>query len=152
MLWDVPDRRLSFAVGANPPADLPDAWAAAARAVTRDLQCRRHGRPISFGNVGWRFVVADEWVAVGFDSPDDANVGTYESCMGYLWKTSAAQALVWLADDVQDHLAGYEFVQWPIAGQHMLRAELVDDDAVWLDTGTNAVVARIGELCAATDQ
>src|SRR5690349_20708025 len=124
MLWDSPDGRLTFAIGADAPAALPDAWAAAASAVTRDLQCRRHGRPISLDNVGWQFVVADEWVAVGLESLAPTNVGTYERCLGYRWETSPAQASVWLADDVQDHLAGYEFVQWPIAGQRMLHAEL----------------------------
>ena len=40
-------------MGQNPPADLPDAWAVASRAVARDLDCRRYGRPISFANVGF---------------------------------------------------------------------------------------------------
>jgi hypothetical protein len=63
MSWDAPDRCWRFAIDDDPPADLPAAWATATRAVTRDLDCRRHGRPITFANVMWRFVVSDEWVA-----------------------------------------------------------------------------------------
>jgi hypothetical protein len=152
MSWDVPDRSWRFAIGDDPPADLPAAWAAAARAVTRDLGCRRYGRPITFTNVAWRFVVSDEAIAVGLDAPSTAHVSAYRRCLGYLLETSAPQALVWLAGDVQYKLAGYEWVQWPIAGQHMLDPRLIDDHAVWVETNTNTVAASIGELCSIPHQ
>lgn len=150
--WDVPDRRWRFVIGDDPPADLPDTWGAAVRAVTRDLACRRHGRLITFTNVGWSFLVSDQAIVVGFDGPSDADVGAYQRCLGYLLETSAAQALVWLAGDVQYKLAGFEWVQWPIAGQHMLDPRLVDDHAVWVEPSTNKVAAPIGELCTALHQ
>ena len=97
----------------------------------------------------WRFAVSDEWVALGFEAPRDAEVGAYQRCLSYRLETSAAQALVWLAGDVQYELAGYEFVQWPIAGQRILDPRIVNDQAVWVEPSTNTVTAPIGELCAA---
>ena len=149
MSWDAPDRCWRFAIGEDPPADLPAAWATAARAVTRDLNCRRQGRLISFTEVGWCVVVSDGWVAVGFEAIGDADVGGYQRCLSYRLETFAAQALVWLADDVQHQLTGFEFVQWPIAGQRVLAPRIVDDQAVWVDPSTNTVTAPIGELCTA---
>jgi hypothetical protein len=144
MLWESPDRCWRFAIDTDPPADLPDAWATATRAVTRDLHCRRHGRPITLTNMMWRFAVSEEWVALGFEGAD---VGTYQRCLGYRLETSPEQALVWLADDVQYELTGYEFVQWPIAGQRILEPRIIDNHAVWVDPRTNTVTAPIGELC-----
>lgn len=150
MPWDAPDRCWRFAVGEDPPADLPAAWATAARAVTHDLDCRQHGRLVSSTKVGWCFLVSDGgWIAVGFEANDDADVGGYQRCQSYRLETSAAQALVWLADDVQEQLNGQEFVQWPIAGQHVLAPRIIDGQAVWVEPSTNAVTAPIGELFAA---
>lgn len=152
MPWDAPDRQWRFAIGGDPPADLPPAWAIAAHAVACDLACRRHGSPIDFTKVSWGFVVSDnEWLAVGFRADTDADVGTYERCLGYRLLTSTAQATVWLADDVQEQLTGHEFVQWPIAEQRVLAARVVDGQAVWIDPGTNTAAAPIGDLCAARD-
>ncbi|AQT77994.1 hypothetical protein B1R94_00195 [Mycolicibacterium litorale] len=148
MSWDMPDRSWRFAMGGVPPGDLPDVWAAAAPAVSRDLDCRRYGRPLSFHGMNWSFTASDGAIAVGFDGP----VGTYHRCLGYLLETSAPQALVWLAGDVQYKLAGSEWVQWPIAGEHMLDPRLVDDHAVWVEPSTNAVVAPIGDLCTTADE
>ena len=86
---------------------------------------------------------------VGFEANDDADVGGYQRCQSYRLETSAAQALVWLADDVQEQLNGQEFVQWPIAGQHVLAPRIIDGQAVWVEPSTNAVTAPIGELFAA---
>jgi len=52
--------------------------------------------------------------------PPGADIDTYERCMGSRVETSVAQAMVWLAEDVQYELTGYEFVQWPIAGKRIL--------------------------------
>jgi hypothetical protein len=56
-----------------------------------------------------------------------------------------------MADDVQDELAGYEFVQWPIAGRHILRPQIVNDQASWIDPTTATTVALIGNLCQAPE-
>ena len=132
----------------DPPGDLPEAWAAAARAVSRDLACPRYGGPSSVVGLVWSFQAVDEAIAVGFHgfSPP------YHRCMGYLLDTSAPQAMVWLAGDVQYKLAGSEWLQWPITGQHMLDPRIVDGRAVWAEPSTNAVATPIGELCTAADE
>ena len=152
MTWDTPpDRSWRFPFDGDPPADLPVTWAIAARAVTDDLRCRRHGRRITFAHAVWSFAVADGWISLGFETPFSADVGSYQSCLGSELETSPEQAVVWLAQNVQDELTGNEFVQWPIAGQRILDPRLVDDHAVWVDPGTNTVIAPIGELCAAAE-
>jgi hypothetical protein len=147
MSWEAPDRCWQFAVGEEPPRDLPAAWASATRAVTRDLGCRRHGRTVSFRNVMWSILADHGAVCVGFALAGEADVGAYRRCMNYRLDATAAQALVWMADDVQYELAGYEFVQWPMAGRRILVPEIVDDRAVWVDPIAGTVVAAIGELC-----
>lgn len=97
-------------------------------------------------------MVAGEWVALGFETSGVADVNEYQRCMGYLLETSPAQAMVWLAQDVQDELTGNEFVQWPIAGQRILDPRIVDDHAVWVEPSTNAIAAPIGELCGQAQQ
>lgn len=152
MSWDVPNRCWQFAIGEEPPGDLPAVWASAARAVTRDLGCRRHGRPVSFRNVMWSIVADHGAVGVGFSLTGEADVGAYRRCMNYRLDTTAAQALVWLADDVQYELAGYEFVQWPMAGRRILAPRVVDDRAVWVDPITGTIAAAIGELCPSSTE
>jgi hypothetical protein len=151
MSWDVPDRRWQFVIGDDPPDGLPTAWATASQAITRDLGCRRHGRPITFTNVAWCFLASDASMAVGFELAGEASVDAYQRCRGYRVNTSTAQALAWLADDVQSALTGYEFVQWPIAGQRILEPRIVDDQAVWVDPRNDAIIAPIGGLCEAPD-
>lgn len=103
--------------------------------------------------MSWSFVVSDdEWLAVGFGADPDADVGPYERCQSYRLHTSAAQATVWLADDVQEQLTGHEFVQWPNADRRVLAARLVDGQAAWVEPGTNRFAAQIGELCALIDR
>jgi hypothetical protein len=79
----------------------------------------------------------------------DADIRAHRRCRGYRLHTTAAQASVWMADEVQDELTGYEFMQWPIAGRHLLRPQLVDDQVSWLGPTTDTVIASIGDLCPA---
>jgi hypothetical protein len=147
MSWGAPDLRWQFAIGDDPPGDLPAAWASASRAVARDLGCRRHGRSISFHNVMWSILADDGAVCVGFALTGEADVGAYQRCLEYRLDATAAQAIVWMADDVQYELSGYEFVQWPFDGRRMLQAQIVDGRAVWVDPINGTVAAAIGELC-----
>lgn len=151
MSWDAPELCWQFVVGDEPPGDLPAAWASATRAVSRDLGCRRHGRRISFDNVMWKIAADNGSVCVGFALAGDADVSAYQRCNSYRLDTTAAQATVWMADDVQYELTGYEFVQWPIAGRRILAPQIIDDKAAWVDPTTDAVIAPIGELCNALD-
>jgi len=76
-----------------------------------------------------------------------ADVDDFQRCQGYRLDTSPAQATVWLADTVQDHLAGYEFVQWPTTGPRLLVYTLVDDRALWVNPHNRITTAPIGALC-----
>lgn len=135
-------------MGGDPPGDLPGAWAAAAWAVSRDLACPRYGGPNSVVGMAWSFKAFDGAIAVGFDgfSP------IYHRCMGYLLETGAAQATVWLAGDVQYELAGSEWLQWPLAGRHMLDPRIVDGQAMWMEPSADTITAPIGALCTAADE
>ena len=147
MSWDAPERCWQFLIGDDPPGGLPAVWASATRAVTRDLDCRRHGRRIGFRNVMWWIAADAGYIAVGFALAGDADVGAYQRCNSYRMGATAAQATVWMADDIQYQLAGHEFVQWPIAGRRILVPQMIDGQARWVDPKTDAVIARIGELC-----
>lgn len=131
MSWDAPEQHWQFPIGDDPPNDLPAAWASASRAVTRDLGCRRDGRPIGFHNVWWTFLADNGSVRLGFELAGDADVGAYARPSDFRLNTTEAQATVWLAGDVQYELTGYEFVQWPSAGRHLLFPRIVDDRASW---------------------
>jgi hypothetical protein len=45
-----------------------------------------------------------------------------------------------MADYIQEELAGHEYVQWPIAGHHILRAQIVNGEASWIDPTNDANV------------
>ena len=95
----------------------------------------------------WSILADHDAVCVGFALTGEADVGAYRRCMGYRLDATAAQALVWVADDVQYELAGYEFVQWPMAGRRILVPQIVGGRAAWVDPITGTAAAAIGELC-----
>lgn len=149
MSRDTPELCWQFLVGDDPPSDLPAAWASATHAVTHDLGCRRHGQRIGFDNVMWKIAAHEGFVWVGFALAGDADVGAYQRCNSYRLETTAAQATVWLADDVQYELTGYEFVQWPSEGRRILAPRLIDGQATWVEPETDTVIGLIGALCPA---
>lgn len=71
------------------------------------------------------------------------SVGAYARADDFRLNTTEAQAKVLLAGDVHYELTGYEFVQWPSAGQHLLFPRIVDNRASWADPTTEAVIAPI---------
>ena len=99
----------------------------------------------------WKIAADDGSVCVGFALAGDADVDAYQRCVGYRLDTTAAQATVWLAGDVQDELTGYQFVQWPIAGRRILVPQIIDGQARWVNPRTDAVIASVGELCHAAE-
>lgn len=62
-------------------------------------------------------------------------------------ETVFADAAVWVADAVQTNLAGYDFVQWPSRGRHLLVPRLRDGEPVWMDPHGDVTISRIGGLC-----
>ncbi|GAA3240069.1 hypothetical protein ACFO1B_09030 [Dactylosporangium siamense] len=61
---------------------------------------------------------------------------------------SAVQSAVSVANAVQDHLAGYEGMQWPECPghQHPMAARIVDGSAVWVCRSEGRRIAEIGQL------
>ncbi|MBF6216152.1 hypothetical protein IU487_34730 [Nocardia puris] len=127
--------------------DPPQDWVAAVVAVARDLRCWRFGREIDPQRLLWELSVGGEYsMRVGWST--GAGVGGFAVGHGLPLDASRCAAAVWVADVVQAELAGYEFVQWPSRGRHLLSPRQIDDSAVWIDPHTDAVVAQIGDLCA----
>jgi len=75
----------------------------------------------------------------------DADVGAYARSGDFSLDATEGQATVWLAGDVQYELTGYEFVEWPCAGRHLLFPRIVDNRASWVDPTTEAVLAPMIE-------
>ena len=98
----------------------------------------------------WTIPADQGLVSLGFALAGEADVSAYRRRRGYCLMTTDAQASVWLAGEVQEELAGFEFVQWPISGERILQPRIVHEDACWVDPATGVVVARIGNLCRGT--
>lgn len=132
----------------TPGIEAPAAWLLAIAAVASDLRCLRHGRELQVDRLVWELAISDQYaVTIGWRGP---GVGGFNLCHGLSMDTSYAQAAVWVADTTQGELAGYDFVQWPSRGQHMLNPRLRHDAPVWVDPHTDTAVATIGELCEQT--
>jgi hypothetical protein len=80
---------------------------------------------------------------------NDSDLGEFSIGRNYALETTPAQAMVWVAEVVQEELAGHEFVQWPSDGWRLLTPELRNGDAIWVDPSTNRVVSQIDALCVA---
>jgi hypothetical protein len=110
-------------LGAVAPDDLPAQWASAIAAVTHDLGHRRRGRTLDVDHVVWDLAADDDgFMYIGVASPPDGDVALapFGRGAGFTVDATAAQAAVWIAETVQDELAGYEFVQWPVHGPRLL--------------------------------
>jgi hypothetical protein len=143
-------RRWRVSLVGQAPTDAPDEWVAALAAVALDLRCRRHGRAISFDGVVWVLsVIAGDWVSIGMAKlTDDSDLGEFSIGRSYALETTSEQAMVGVAEVIQEELAGYEFVQWRSDGGRMRSPVLRNGDAVWVDPSTNCVVSS-GALCVA---
>ncbi len=60
---------------------------------------------------------------------------------GLTMETPFAEAAAWVAEVVQDNLAGYDFVQWPSRGRHLLLPRLRDGRPVWIDPHGDVIVS-----------
>lgn len=56
----------------------------------------------------------------------------------------AAEIVVRVAEAFQDHMAGYEFIQWPSHGHRPAKPAVVEGGAVWIDG--SEITAAIGSL------
>ncbi|QDQ99418.1 hypothetical protein FO059_15545 [Tomitella fengzijianii] len=124
----------------------PAAWWRALEAVARDLRCLRDGRDVDVDQLDWRLSVHDDYfVSIGWES--GRLVGGFGGRTGLTMDASYGEAAVRTAESVQDHLAGYEFVQWPSRGRHLLAPRLHGSLPFWFDPHGDVTVAPIGELC-----
>lgn len=126
--------------------DPPQAWVDAIMAVARDLQRFRYGRDVNPDRLIWELSIGHgDAVMIGWNAT--TGISGFSLCDGTMHTdASLAQATRWAADTAQTQLSGYDFVQWPSQGKHLLSPRCIDNAAVWLDRHTGQVVAPIGGL------
>lgn len=130
----------------RPSFDPPEAWARALAAVALDLRCLRHGRSVNLDRLVWDLSInGDYHVSVGWQRI--RGLGGFGIGGGLTVDASYGEAAAWVAEVVQDDLAGYEFVQWPSRGRHLLHPRLHGADPVWVDPHGDVVLCPIGHLC-----
>ncbi|GAA1952129.1 hypothetical protein [Kitasatospora viridis] len=141
--WDLTEQR--------PPVEgVPDAVVASCARIGHDLLAAPAAFPLPVAQLRWWAGEYDDEEA----PPDVLLVGlTAEQGMRFGSGVApdaepSAELTAALADGVQDHLAGYEFVQWPACPghQHLLRAGVVGEDACWSCPDSGRPVAVIGAL------
>lgn len=134
---------------------MPDAWAAAAEVVTRDLAHLYEGPKGAVGvaaidDVDWQWdQLGDGYITVG-----TRGSGAFTFGVAHRLDAETAEATVRLADAVQTDLAGYEYTLWPVyerfgTAVRTLAPELRDGTAVWV-TRDGEVYAEIGSLAPTT--
>lgn len=140
--WEVPISGLPTV-----PMGVPEHWATALRAVSHDMAEMQHGRHLDPRSLVWDLEFrADGSAVVGLhESTPTESRSSFERSQGYTSVAPASQCIVWVAEAVQDYLAGYEFVQWPSNGGAPYRAQLIAGIAVWSDL-TGTAIVPIGKL------
>ncbi|MFD3430268.1 hypothetical protein [Nocardia fluminea] len=130
----------------GPGIEAPPAWVSAVVAVARDLRCLRYGREVELDDLVWELGIGGEYtVTLGWKAV--SGIGGFTVGEGISMDATFCEAAIWAADTAQTELAGYEFVQWPSHGRHLLRPRQIDRTPVWVDPRTERVVCAIGELC-----
>ncbi|WP_169846762.1 hypothetical protein [Rhodococcus marinonascens] len=157
--WRFPAEYDRSETSSDPIANAPQGVVEGCRAVGLDLRCRRHGRDLDIASLWWTVSLLESGAChIGLEqvlrprrrargvsaAPEFSGVGFSGLHTGY----TAAMNAVLIAEHVQDDLAGYEFIQWPVEGSRLLMPEVRDGQALWFDPGSGLVVSRIGELCS----
>lgn len=118
------------------PGDLPEQWATAIRAVTHDLHYLRLGASIVLDDVVWQLELnSSYWFSIGLRGAAGSPAETMVSFVvgrGYALDSSPAQCTVWVAETVQDNLAGYNFIQWPCSGGPLFTPTIIGTTATWV--------------------
>ncbi|WP_305092318.1 hypothetical protein [Prescottella sp. R16] len=136
-----------FEVLDDPGFDAPPAWVDAVASVARDLRCLRHGRDVRVDRLVWEFSITTDYaVLVGWQK--GGGLGGFGIGENMPMDAAFPEAAAWTADIVQTELAGYEFVQWPSRGRHLLIPKVLDGVPSWADPHTGTAVATIGALCS----
>lgn len=136
----------TFVLCESPPGvDAPNTWVNALQAVARDVRHLRYGREVHVNGLVWHLIMNDEY-AITFGWSGSGGLHDFSSFNGLTMDTSYEIATVWVAETVQDDLAGFESVQWPSKQRHLLAPKIRNGAAVWIDPHTNEAVANIGNL------
>ncbi|MFD4180924.1 hypothetical protein, partial [Rhodococcus sp. NPDC058514] len=132
LVWRIPLAGGAAESDDNPGVDPPEAWVRALAAVALDLRCLRYGREVNVGRLVWDLAVDSEYfVSIGWQGA--RGVGGFSRGEGLTVDASFGEAAVWVADTVQSELAGYDFVQWPSRGRHLLLPRLLATNPAWVD-------------------
>ncbi|MBT1256637.1 MAG: hypothetical protein K0Q46_78 [Rhodococcus erythropolis] len=146
LTWRIPLFTNNSDPGEDPGFAPPESWAQALAAVAQDLRCLRFGAEVVVDRLIWEFSINSDYnVTIGWQGARD--IGGFSHFNALSMDTAFADAAVWVADIVQTKLAGYDFVQWPSRGRHLLVPRLRDGEPVWMDPHGDATISRIGELC-----
>lgn len=130
----------------SPGFDPPAPWAQALAAIGRDLRCLRYGRDADTDRLVWDFAInSDYYVSIGWQGV--RGIGGFGIGGGLSMDAAFSEAAAWVAEVVQDNLAGYDFIQWPSQGRHLLVPRLRAGQPVWVDPHGDVTISPIGELC-----
>ncbi|GAA4821796.1 hypothetical protein [Tomitella cavernea] len=152
-VWRVSQSGLGSGAGSGrvsgPGFAPPVTWWRALEAVVRDLRCLRYGREVDVDQLEWWLSIRDDhFVSIGWESGRGVGgFGGMTGLTGLTMDASYGEAAVRTAEAVQDDLAGYEFVQWPSRGRHLLTPGVRAGEPFWVDPHGDVAVAPIGELC-----
>ncbi len=151
LIWRIPVVDSESGPIEGPDVDPPVPWVKALAAVGRDLRCLRYGRYVDTDKLVWDLSInGDYYVFVGWQSI--RGIGGFNTGGGLTMDASFGEAAAWIAEVVQDNLAGYEFVQWPSRGSHLLVPRLRSAEAVWIDPHGDVTICPIGTLCEYADR
>lgn len=141
-------------LNADDATNAPTHFVEACRAVGRDTQC--FAEFDKYSSLMWTIEdTTDEIPAwtIGLNvvqaRADGADIPSGFG-FGLPYETDIANATAKIAEAVQDWLSGYEFVLWPIASRSpllLLKPDVRDGNAVWIDRTNDSVTCLIGELC-----
>jgi len=158
LTWRIPLFTNNTDPGEDPGFAPPESWAQALAAVAQDLRCLRFGPEVVVDRLIWEFSINSDYnVTIGWQGARDIGGFSHFDAMpmedampmddAISMDTAFADAAVWVADIVQTKLAGYDFVQWPSRGRHLLVPRRRDGEPEWMDPHGDVTVGRIGELC-----
>ncbi len=145
-VWRIPLSGTAFGPMDGPGVDPPVTWRCALDAVARDLRCLRYGRELDVDGLIWELAVDGDFrVWAGWRG--GRGVSGFSNGSNLTVDAAYGEAAAWIAEVVQDDLAGYEFVQWPSRGRHLLTPGVRAGEPFWVDPHGDVAVAPIGELC-----